>query len=55
MSHDRLAQYWVALGHVSFYQRVDIGALMQDDGRGQGHYPAKPIGLVPDAQAGDPR
>jgi hypothetical protein len=24
ISHDRLAQYWEAFGHVSFYQRVDI-------------------------------
>ncbi|ORY04663.1 F-box domain-containing protein [Clohesyomyces aquaticus] len=24
ISHDRLAQYWEAFGHVSFYQRVDV-------------------------------
>jgi Cyclin D1 binding domain len=29
MSHDRLAQYWVPFGHVSFYERVDLEALMQ--------------------------
>jgi hypothetical protein len=24
ISPDRLAQYWVGFGHISFYQRVDI-------------------------------
>jgi hypothetical protein len=24
ISHDRLAQYWVGFGHISFYERVDI-------------------------------
>jgi hypothetical protein len=24
MSHNRLAQYWVGFGHISFYERVDI-------------------------------
>lgn len=24
ISHDRMAQYWEAFGHVSFYQRVDV-------------------------------
>jgi len=32
MSHDRIAQYWEGLEgfeHISFYQRVDIDALMK--------------------------
>lgn len=24
VSHNRLAQYWVAFGHISYYERVDI-------------------------------
>jgi hypothetical protein len=24
ISHNRLAQYWVGFGHISFYERVDI-------------------------------
>lgn len=24
VSHNRLAQYWVGFGHISFYERVDI-------------------------------
>ncbi|KAK8254039.1 hypothetical protein IWZ00DRAFT_217097 [Phyllosticta capitalensis] len=28
ISHDRLAQYWEPFGHVSFYQRVDVEALL---------------------------
>ncbi|KAF4311497.1 hypothetical protein GTA08_BOTSDO12802 [Botryosphaeria dothidea] len=28
ISPDRLAQYWVPFGHISFYQRVDIDALL---------------------------
>ncbi|KAF9634642.1 hypothetical protein BFW01_g5537 [Lasiodiplodia theobromae] len=28
ISHDRLAQYWVPFGHISFYQRVDLDALL---------------------------
>lgn len=24
ISHDRLAQYWVGFGHISFFERVDI-------------------------------
>lgn len=24
ISHDRLAQYWVGFGHISFYERVNI-------------------------------
>ncbi|RMZ90883.1 hypothetical protein DV736_g1897, partial [Chaetothyriales sp. CBS 134916] len=28
ISHDRLAQYWVPYGHISFYNRVDIDHLM---------------------------
>lgn len=29
ISHNRLAQYWEPFGHVSFYQRVDIQALLR--------------------------
>ncbi|KAK8184738.1 hypothetical protein BKA81DRAFT_308905 [Phyllosticta paracitricarpa] len=29
ISHDRLAQYWEPFGHVSFYQRVDVQALLR--------------------------
>ncbi|RMZ79121.1 hypothetical protein DV738_g3547, partial [Chaetothyriales sp. CBS 135597] len=29
ISHDRMAQYWVPYGHVSFYRRVDIDDLMR--------------------------
>ncbi|KAK4132729.1 hypothetical protein BT67DRAFT_443635 [Trichocladium antarcticum] len=28
ISHDRLAQYWIALGHISYYHRVDVDALL---------------------------
>ncbi|KAF4553147.1 Hypothetical protein D9617_8g051610 [Elsinoe fawcettii] len=28
VSHDRLAQYWQGFGHISFYKRVDLSALM---------------------------
>lgn len=31
ISPDRLAQYWLPLGHVSFYERVDIDELMECD------------------------
>lgn len=24
VSHDRLAQYWVGFGHISFFERVNI-------------------------------
>lgn len=24
LSHNRLAQYWVSFGHISFYERVNI-------------------------------
>lgn len=24
ISHNKLAQYWVGFGHISFYERVDI-------------------------------
>ena len=24
VSHDRLAQYWVGFGHISYYERVQI-------------------------------
>lgn len=27
ISHDRLAQFWEAFGHISYYQRVDLDAL----------------------------
>lgn len=23
-SHDRLAQYWIGMGHISFFERVNI-------------------------------
>ncbi|KAF2723816.1 hypothetical protein K431DRAFT_310547 [Polychaeton citri CBS 116435] len=29
ISHDRLAQFWEGFGHISFYQRVDLDALMK--------------------------
>lgn len=29
ISHDRLAQFWEGYGHISFYQRVDLDALMK--------------------------
>lgn len=29
ISHDRVAQYWEDFGHISFYQRVDIGELLK--------------------------
>jgi hypothetical protein len=28
ISPDRLAQYWVGFGHISFYQRVNIDAFL---------------------------
>jgi hypothetical protein len=28
ISHDRLAQYWLPFGHISFYERVDIDQLL---------------------------
>ncbi|KAK5111131.1 hypothetical protein LTR62_005330 [Meristemomyces frigidus] len=28
ISHDRLAQFWEGFGHISYYQRVDVDALM---------------------------
>ena len=30
ISHDRLAQYWEDFGHISYYQRVDLDALMRN-------------------------
>ncbi|KAK0385118.1 hypothetical protein NLU13_7596 [Sarocladium strictum] len=30
ISHDRLAQYWVEFGHISYFQRVDIDKLLLD-------------------------
>lgn len=29
VSHDRLAQFWEAFGHISYFQRVDLEALMK--------------------------
>ncbi|KAK5123310.1 hypothetical protein LTR85_002740 [Meristemomyces frigidus] len=29
ISHDRVAQFWEGFGHISYYQRVDINALMK--------------------------
>ncbi|KAF2230343.1 hypothetical protein EV356DRAFT_526809 [Viridothelium virens] len=31
ISHDRLAQYWEQFGHISFYQRVNVDALVRGD------------------------
>jgi hypothetical protein len=28
ISHNRLAQYWVGFGHISFYERVDFEAFL---------------------------
>lgn len=28
INHNRIAQYWVPFGHISFYQRVDIDQLV---------------------------
>ncbi|KAK3675280.1 hypothetical protein LTR78_004790 [Recurvomyces mirabilis] len=32
ISHDRLAQFWEGFGHISYYQRVDVDALMKYTG-----------------------
>ncbi|TKA82967.1 hypothetical protein B0A55_01560 [Friedmanniomyces simplex] len=32
VSHDRLAQFWEGFGHISYYQRVDLEALMKYTG-----------------------
>ncbi|KAK3115257.1 hypothetical protein LTR53_005577 [Teratosphaeriaceae sp. CCFEE 6253] len=32
VSHDRLAQFWEGFGHISYYQRVDVDALMRYTG-----------------------
>ncbi|KAK5130693.1 hypothetical protein LTR16_001353 [Cryomyces antarcticus] len=29
IDHDRMAQYWEPFGHISFYQRVDVDALLR--------------------------
>ena len=29
ISHNRLAQYWVDFGHISFFGRVDIDSLLK--------------------------
>ncbi|KAI9708906.1 MAG: hypothetical protein M1820_003600 [Bogoriella megaspora] len=31
ISHDRLAHYWEPFGHISYYQRIDIDALIRGD------------------------
>jgi hypothetical protein len=31
ISHDTLAQYWEAFGHISFYKRVDIDKFVNID------------------------
>ncbi len=31
VSHDTLAQYWEAFGHISFYKRVDIEQFLTAD------------------------
>ena len=31
ISHDTVAQYWEAFGHISFYKRVDIDAFVDVD------------------------
>jgi hypothetical protein len=28
ISHNKLAQYWMPSGHISFYERVDIDQLL---------------------------
>ncbi|KAK1035564.1 hypothetical protein LTS16_014520 [Friedmanniomyces endolithicus] len=32
VSHDRLAQFWEGFGHISYYQRVDLDALLRYTG-----------------------
>lgn len=29
ISHDRLAQYWVDFGHISYFERVDIDRFLK--------------------------
>jgi len=29
ISHDRLAQFWEGFGHISYFHRVDLDALMR--------------------------
>jgi hypothetical protein len=31
ISHNRLAQYWVGFGHISFYERVDIESFLSPE------------------------
>jgi hypothetical protein len=31
ISHDTIAQYWEAFGHISYYKRVDIDAFIDAD------------------------
>ena len=32
LSHNRLAQYWVGFGHISYFERVDIDAFLAPSG-----------------------
>jgi hypothetical protein len=36
MSPNKLAQYWVPYGHISFYERIDLDELIDDTFRGGG-------------------
>lgn len=36
ISHDQLAQYWIAFGHVSYYRRVDIDQILEGAKPGAG-------------------
>jgi hypothetical protein len=31
VSHNKLAQYWVGFGHISFYERVDIDTFLNPE------------------------
>lgn len=31
VSHDRLAQYWVGFGHISYYERVDVDRFLDPE------------------------
>lgn len=33
ISHNRLAQYWLGFGHISFYERVDIDGFLDPTAR----------------------
>ena len=30
INHDKLAQYWMPFGHISYYERVDIDRLISE-------------------------